>query len=326
MLSRTWPDLNRTAWDDVRKSDVAFQRGVRAICRRHELGGLHIERTTIGSLPVFKVGDRAVIKLFPPHEAGGQQTEAAALRWIEGRISIPTPRVIAADMLEGWPYVVMSLCPGMPLRQGWSVMTPTERFEIITQIGRGIADLHRLDVSPDLGSRARWVEFRDRQRGAVVDRQRDKGLTDPWLDQIEPFFADRPAGWPDEDTPERVVLHTEVMREHVFVVRADAGWRCSGLIDFEPAMVGPRRYELASVGLFVTEGSAALFDRFVEAYALEPRRGTDLAERCLAHALLHRYSNLPWYLDRLPPPKGIDTLPQLAMHWFGSQSSGTSRP
>ena len=40
-----------------------------------------------------------------------------------------------------------------------------------------------------------------------------------------------------------------------------------------------------------------------------------LANRLMAMALLHRYSNLPWYLQRLPLP-GAQRLEQLAAHWW----------
>ncbi|WP_368396660.1 phosphotransferase [Streptomyces sclerotialus] len=40
--------------------------------------------------------------------------------------------------------------------------------------------------------------------------------------------------------PRRSLLHTEVMREH-FLVDPD-GWRLTGLLDFEPAMIGDRAY------------------------------------------------------------------------------------
>jgi len=35
----------------------------------------------------------------------------------------------------------------------------------------------------------------------------------------------------------------------------------------------------------------------------------------VAWALLHRYSNLPWYLQRLPT-QGAATLEQLAARWW----------
>ena len=44
--------------------------------------------------------------------------------------------------------------------------------------------------------------------------------------------------------------------------------------------------------------------------------GPAFARRLLAYALLHRYSNLPWYLKRIPPPANAITLDALADAWF----------
>jgi hygromycin-B 7''-O-kinase len=41
-----------------------------------------------------------------------------------------------------------------------------------------------------------------------------------------------------------------------------------------------------------------------------------LSRRLLAWLLLHRYSDLRWYLDRLPRPRAT-TLDDLAETWFG---------
>lgn len=40
----------------------------------------------------------------------------------------------------------------------------------------------------------------------------------------------------------------------------------------------------------------------------------------MAHALLHRYSNLRWYLERLPVP-GATTLEELACAWWSARSA-----
>ena len=42
-----------------------------------------------------------------------------------------------------------------------------------------------------------------------------------------------------------------------------------------------------------------------------------LEHRLLAYGLLHRYSNLPWFLERVPPPPHVRTLPELASVWWG---------
>lgn len=102
------------------------------------------------------------------------------------------------------------------------------------------------------------------------------------------------------------------------VQRLGHRWHLSGLFDFEPAMPGEADYdyEFASVGLFVSGGDAALLHRNLCASAW-PADELDAALPCrlMAQALLHRYSNLSWYLERLPRT-GALTLEQLARHWF----------
>ena len=92
--------------------------------------------------------------------------------------------------------------------------------------------------------------------------------------------------------------------------------RLCGLFDFEPAMLGAAEYEFASVGLFVACGDARALRRVLLAYGYPPH-ALDEALQCrfMAYALLHRYSNLRWYLERLPAGDA-QTLEQLATRWW----------
>ena len=108
------------------------------------------------------------------------------------------------------------------------------------------------------------------------------------------------------------------MREHLLVEHAATGWRLSGLFDFEPAMVGAPEYEFASVGLFLSCGDPRLLRRVLLSYGYaESALDERLEHRLLAYGLLHRYSNLPWFLKRVPPPSHARALPDLASVWWG---------
>ncbi len=156
-----------------------------------------------------------------------------------------------------------------------------------------------------------WDKFLARQRAGCVERQRACGLDSAWLDQI-PAFLDAVALDP---SPRPVLLHTEVMREHLLVTPHPDGWSLSGLFDFEPAMRGAREYEFAAVGLFVSRGDAGFLRRLLTAYGYRPYQLDDaLPRRLLTYALLHRYSDLRWWLEQLPPP--VPTLDALAAHWW----------
>ena len=116
-----------------------------------------------------------------------------------------------------------------------------------------------------------------------------------------------------------VLLHTEVMSQHLLVTQTASGWRLSGLIDFEPAMRGDREYEFAAVGVFVAEGDARFLTRTLTAYGYgREELGPELRRRLLAWGILHRYSHLPGWLQRLPEP-AEPTLSALADRWFATE-------
>jgi len=154
------------------------------------------------------------------------------------------------------------------------------------------------------------IDARRAARLSSRDRQIARGLAAPWVDAVDGFLA----RWIPREDGAGVFLHTEVMREHLLVERQNGAWHISGLVDFEPAMIGAREYEWAAVGIFLTCAEPGLLAALLDAYGAEV--DDELPLRIMAYALLHRYSNLPWYLERLPAPDKIGDLEALARRWF----------
>lgn len=288
------------------------------ICERHGLTGHDpsdgFRPAATGSSAVL-LSSAHCIKLHPPlaEYRSSCQTEVAALRRLAGALPIETPRVSAAAELEGWPYFVATRLPGVAVDELWADLDAASRCELAAALGRAIAAMHALSVEsaalPD-----DWGGFVATERARCVTRERQRGLDETRIAEVERFLA---AGdHPDVPSHRRALLHTEIGPGHVLVERA-AGCLPSGLIDFGEAMIGDPEYDLAAVGLFVTRGDRGAFRAFSRGYGLTP---ADLAEplrplRLLRHALLHRYGTLAWYLDRLKPPPG--RLEDLADFWFG---------
>jgi hygromycin-B 7''-O-kinase len=202
----------------------------------------------------------------------------------------------------------MSQLPGTELAAAWPAIPRPHQDRIASVAGEMLAALHGLDpgpLHPVLGP-ADWAGFLVGQRATALERQREVKLPDPWLSQIEGFLESVPL------TPgrERVLLHTEVIREHLVV--NPGTWTLSGLLDFETAMTGDRAYEFAAAGLFVSRGDPRLLARILAAYgrSFDPRE-------LLAYTLLHRHSNLPECLTERPAPPE-PTLDSLALTWFGT--------
>jgi hygromycin-B 7''-O-kinase len=231
---------------------------------------------------------------------------------VEGRLPIPTPVLHAADHHDGWPYLLMSQLRGERLVDAWPALAPAQRDRAADTLGEALAALHALDTAPLADLPPRWDDFFAAQHASAAERQVQRRLDAHWIERI-PEFLKR---WMPPPPARRVLLHTEVMREHLIV---DDGGALSGLFDFEPAMLGDPDYEFASVGLFVACGDGRTLRRILLAYGF-PASALDEALQCrfMAHALLHRYSNLRWYLQRLPAD-GAVTLEQLATRWWPLQ-------
>ncbi len=306
-------------WDRLSADDAALRDGVITLMQRHGLdSSLPVRRYDSGSLPVYALGEAQVLKLFPPPDAEHAGIEARVLSFIDARLPVPTPQLHAQGELDGWHYLLMSQLRGVRLVDVWSQLGVPQRQRLAVELGEAIGVLHGLDSMPLHDLPPAWPGFIAAQRASAVERQRLRGLPEAWLEQIEPFLG----RWASAPSGERVLLHTEVMREHLLVEASDDGWHISGLFDFEPAMCGERLYEFASVGLFVTCGDGPLLRRLLQAYGhADSQLNEALQYRLMAQALLHRYSNLPWYLERLPLP-GATTLEQLARHWWAIDGVG----
>lgn len=293
----------------VCRDEARLRPGVLALCRRLGHGGADVTRFPGGSLPVYAVGDRFVLKLYPPTTRKNWQVEDRVLRAVDGRLPVPTPRVEAAGDFGDWSYVLMTRLRGEPLTEVWPRTNERDRDGLAEQLGRALAALHRITV-PALGP-PDWHRFVADQRAGCVARQRSRGLAPLWAAQIPEFLDSVPL----PPSPP-VLLHTEVMREHLLVTRGPIGWSLSGLYDFEPAMMGDRDYEFASVGVFVARGDARFLRRLLTAYGHpDDRLGPALQRRLLAYTLLHRYSDLTWYLEEMPAPPE-PTLDALAARWW----------
>ncbi|HWN69067.1 MAG TPA: aminoglycoside 3'-phosphotransferase/choline kinase family protein [Haliangium sp.] len=304
----------------IRRDDGRLLPGVQVICARHGLAGQDVVRFAGGSLPVYAVGSARVLKLYPPYHRSDFETELDALALLAGRLPIPTPRVEATGGLDDWSYVLMERLHGRSLADAWPEFAPDERERLADELGECLAALHTpvhaIGAHGTRVPRPDWAGFVRRQRARCVEQQRARGLAPEWLEQI-PAFLDAldPAALaaPARDA----LLHTEVMREHLLVAPGDRGLALSGLFDFEPAMIGAREYEFASVGIFVACGDRAVLRRLLCAYGYRADAlDLGLQRRFMAYALLHTYSNLRWYLERIPARASDRTLDDLAARWW----------
>lgn len=286
----------------------------RGVCDRHRLS-LDCTRIEGGSRLMYATADGHIIKIFPTHEDDFFETETVFLKQLHGRLPVPTPRLYAADRWQRYPYIVMERLSGTPLTETWNGLNDDEKQEIVRQLGVAVRALHNLPVDLFAAAPFQWHPFIDHQRESFLTNHRNWGLDPAWLSQL----ADYMDGFPLDihDAAQLVPLHTELMREHIFIEKKGRDWVISGLIDFEPSMVGHREYEFCAVGLFITRGNRDLFRLFLSSYGYTDAELTDeLSRRIMVLLLLHRYGNLKRFLTLIPPHRQLTTLHQVEQYWF----------
>ena len=313
---RLFPEvLDAEAFERVARDDAAFADGVR--CIAETLGvSARAERFAGGSLPVYALGPELVLKLYPPFHSDEAEREAAFLEALHGKLPIATPKLHALGTLEGWDYVLMGRLRGVALVSAIPDIDRAGLRRLAGNLGEALAALHALRDERLEPSRVEWRAFVQDQRNTTLALQEKRKLAPQWLEQIPEFLASEcdALAAAKAESP----LHTEVMREHLLVERVHGSFELSGLFDFEPSMIGAAEYEFASIGVFFSCGDRELLRDVLVAYGTSNRDlNHALERRLLAYALLHRYSNLAWYLERIPPPESVTQMDELASHFFG---------
>lgn len=296
---------------DAMPRDLAsLQPAVRHVLDRHGVPFRDASVMTDGSLPVVAVGD-IVVKFYPHIDRVNFETEALVLEHLADRLPVATPERLAFGGFDSWHYIVMSRLPGVTLRSRWPALSPSERLAAAARVGELIRALHAVPVEGLEAITPEWDEWIEGQVRGCRARHERLGAEPTWLDRIDAFLA---SSAPPATSGRSVLLHTEIMPEHVLVA-PDGPPRLTGLIDFEPTMVGEPEYELASIGLFFAEGDSAVYRAAVAPMGYDADDPA-LRERCLAYGLLHRYANLAGYLRRLPARSVRESLHDLAEEWW----------
>jgi hygromycin-B 7''-O-kinase len=270
----------------------AWRPAVEEVVREHGLSLLPLERSADGSNLVAFVGERWVVKLFPPFHRHQWESEHRVLPHFAGRVRLAVPELVAAgERTDGFTFVVMTRLPGTSLESRWSRCTRVQRVSLMRQIGATMASAQRLTVGALANLPPRWPEFLQAQRAGCRARHTRLGMPSWIVDAIDGFVAEALPALPL--SAEHVVLTGEYTPFNLWVEEARGGPRLSGMLDFGDAMVGPPVYDLLGPATFLAAGDELLMRALIEAHGhltwpLEPsmRRGL------LALLLLHRYSNL----------------------------------
>ncbi len=260
-----------------------------------------------GSLPVV-LARVSALKFFPPIFPDALENEISALLFLSNQPAL-APQLLDTGSFEDWHYVLMGRLQGQCLKAQWDNLSTDQRQEACRQVGRSLRQVHGLPVPKtlSLASADSWKSFLKTQTAGCYARHEKIGLREDLLQQIPSFLQSVKL---DDEGP--CFLHTEVMRDHVFFTDHGGQLSFQGFIDFEPSMTGAAEYDFASVGVFLSSGNPAALKAFFKGYGcLDRAAQPDFKRRVMAYLLLHKYSNLKWYLQFMPDAKSLDELAEL---------------
>jgi hygromycin-B 7''-O-kinase len=296
---------------------------VEEICARHGFGRCQEMRTGLpGTMPVFLVDERYVVKLFSDLFAGdvGFRVERELYELLGERADIPTPALLAAGTLfpaaDGWhwPYLVSQILPGRSLRETAGRAGAADTQAVAEWLGPIVRRLHQVRPPASAYLRPTWEAF-DRflaaqRANAVVHHQQWQTLPERLIAQIDGYLPPLAELVDHRAAPH--LLHGDLNADHVLGDFAGERWRPTAIIDFGDARVGDRFYELPALQIGLFHGDKHLLRAFLEAYGFDAELQRDFPRRAMSMTLLHEFNVLGEVLHNFPEAAEVSSLEELA--------------
>jgi len=310
------PVISRADYDLLRtRADVWFQV-MHIICQRHGLVREDLRRFGDGTDPAdgscvaFAAGKHHVIKLFPPYQKRLYEAELVVAEHVFGKLSIATPEIYARGTVDEWPYLVMSRLQGTYLSDIWDRLDQVDQLRLVTELAEVLAQLHALPTNNLPYLDADWKKFVEGRVNGCVQRHREQGVPEHWLQQIPGFLAHASPLYPFEFPP--AIISGDIHQYHLLAMSEHGQWRLTGLFDFDDALLGFCEYDLAAAGLFLMAGRSMLLRPFLLTYGYASSDLDEhLSHRLLAYTLLHRYRPFNWVREEFVK-HSCSTLEELA--------------
>jgi hygromycin-B 7''-O-kinase len=298
--------LQPRAFETFHDAPQAWQPAMEALVRSQGWTG-DWRAAGEGTVLVALLGDAQVIKLFPPFLADHAHFEQGLLQRLQGRLSLPTPALLAQGEQAGWRWTRMTQLPGQLLLTRWPLMTEAQRLALLRRLGALAREVHALPVGEQAERAPAWQDFVARQRAQCAARQERTGLPAHFLAQLTAFME---GPLPAEGAPD-VLLTGEYTPMNLLV---DEHGALSGMFDYGDGLVGNPSYDWLGPLCFLCSGVAARvqawFDGLQQPLPADP-------VPLLRLMLLHRYSHLPIQLAGLPGWQDEPTLERLAQRLIG---------
>ena len=259
------------------------------IARSHGLDVSAPHVFVTGTNLVVGLGDKLILKIFPPHLRAQFVSERGSLMQLAGRLHLPIPEIVAEGERDGWPYLVMTRLAGTLGSEVWPQLAEDQKERLLRQIGETIAAVQRAPLGPLAQIQPHWDEFMCAQMRGCKARHSRLGLAPKFLEGLDDLLRDAAELIPMEAPP--VILVGEYIPQNFLLACHDDQWSLAGLFDFGDVLTGWRDYDLLGPGAFMAAGRPGRVRSLLEGFGYA-KPDYALKRRLMALMLLHRASDL----------------------------------
>lgn len=259
------------------------------IARSHGLDVSAPQVFATGTNLVVGLGEKLILKIFPPHLRTQFVSERASLTQLAGRLHLPIPEIVAEGERDGWPYLVITRLAGRLGSEVWPQLPEAQKERLLRQIGETIAAVQRAPLGPLAQIQPRWDDFMRAQIQGCRARHTRLGLAPKFLEGLDDLLRDAAELIPMDAPP--VILVGEYIPQNFLLACHDDQWSLVGLFDFGDVLAGWRDYDLLGPGAFMAAGRPGRVRSLLKGFGYA-KPDFALKRRLMALMLLHRASDL----------------------------------
>jgi hygromycin-B 7''-O-kinase len=259
------------------------------VARSHGLDTSSPHVFATGTNLVVGLGEKLILKIFPPLLRAQFVSERDSLTQLAGRLQLPIPEIVAEGTRDGWPYLVITRLAGTLGSEVWPQLAEDQKERVLRQIGETIASVQRAPLGPLAQIQPRWGDFVRAQMQACRARHTRLGLAPKFLAGLDDLLRDAVELIPMDAPP--VILIGEYIPENFLLARDDGQWSLAGLFDFGDVLTGWRDYDLLGPSAFMAAGRPGRVRNLLEGFGYT-KLDFALKRRLMALMLLHRASDL----------------------------------
>lgn len=143
-----------------------------------------------GTNLVVGLGDKLILKIFPPMLHAQFVSERGSLTQLAGHLDLPIPEIVAEGTRDGWPYLVITRLTGTLGSDVWPQLPEDQKERLLRQIGETIASVQRVPLGPLASIEPRWNDLMRAQMQGCKAVHTRLGLAPKFLKGLDDLLRD----------------------------------------------------------------------------------------------------------------------------------------